>query len=135
MNKQTNKNLEVGLASVGILSEIENLKLPDPSLKQFYEDLDERIIWIDDEITEGNTIPVTKAILRWNKEDKDIPIEERKPIKILIFSPGGDLYTTLALVDIMLLSKTPVYTYNMGIAMSGGLLLICSPLSRRTTVN
>ena len=124
MNKKTNNQVEIGLASLGLIESLENLKLPNPGLKQFYEDLEDRIIWIDDEITEENTIPVTKAILKWNKEDKDVPIEERKPIKILIFSPGGDLYTTLALVDTMLLSKTPIYTYNMGIAMSGGLLLL-----------
>ena len=124
MNKKTNNQVEIGLASLGLIESLENLKLPNPGLKQFYEDLEDRIIWIDDEITEENTIPVTKAILKWNKEDKDVPIEERKPIKILIFSPGGDLYATLALVDTMLLSKTPIYTYNMGIAMSGGLLLL-----------
>ena len=124
MNKKTNNQVEIGLASLGLIESLENLKLPNPGLKQFYEDLEDRIIWIDDEITEENTIPVTKAILKWNREDKDIPVEERKPIRILIFSPGGDLYATLALVDTMLLSKTPIYTYNMGIAMSGGLLLL-----------
>lgn len=124
MNTKSNKQLELGIASVGLLESLENMKLPNPGLKQFYEDLEDRIVWIDDEITEENTIPLTKAILRWNKEDKDIPLEERKPIRVLIFSPGGDLYATLALVDTMLLSKTPIYTYNMGIAMSGGLLLL-----------
>lgn len=115
---------------IGVPASVENLQLPNPGLKQFYQDWENRIVWIDNELEDSNTIPVTKAILQWNRDDKDIPIEERKPIRILIFSPGGDLYATLGLVDAMLLSKTPVYTYNMGMAMSGGLLLLLAGSKR-----
>lgn len=127
-----NKILNNSEAAVSIVipKDLENLQLPNPSLKQFYEDYENRIIWLDDEITDVNTIEITKMILKWNREDKDLPIEERKPIRVLIFSPGGDLYATLGLIDIMLLSKTPIYTYNMGIAMSGGLLLLLAGSKR-----
>ena len=129
MKNKVFNNSETAL-SVVIPKDLENLQLPNPSLKQFYEDYDNRIVWMDDEITDVNTIEISKMIIKWNKEDKDIPVEERKPIKILIFSPGGNLYATLGLIDVMLLSKTPVYTYNMGIAMSGGLLLLLAGSKR-----
>lgn len=115
---------------ISLVGPIENLQLPNPALKQFYEDLDNRIVWIDSELEDSNTIAVSKNILKWNREDANIPIEERKPIKILIFSPGGELYPTLGLIDTMLLSKTPIYTYNMGMAMSGGLLLLLAGSKR-----
>ncbi|MGN0106192.1 MAG: ClpP family protease, partial [Hominilimicola sp.] len=46
---------------------------------------------------------------------------KRKPIKIYISSNGGFVYDMWALIDIILTSKTPVYTYCTGYAMSAGL--------------
>lgn len=59
-------------------------------------------------------------ILKWNKEDKDIPVEKRKKIFLFINSGGGDVFTGLNLVDIVESSKTPIvtvclaYSYSMG---------------------
>lgn len=96
----------------------------------FIKNLDKRIIWVDTEIHTdvsliGPTIlDVAKQILAWNEEDKGKPVEERIPIKVLIYCFGGDLDATLSLVSLMNISKTPVYTYNMGVAYSGGFLLL-----------
>ena len=60
----------------------------------------------------------------FNKQDKDVPVEERKPIKLLLYSYGGDGMACFSLLDIIALSKTPVYTVNMGVAMSAGLLIL-----------
>lgn len=57
-------------------------------------------------------------ILRWNKEDEKIPVEERKPIKLLFFSMGGSLEVYESLSDLISLSKTKVIGVNMGIAAS-----------------
>lgn len=64
----------------------------------------------------------------WNKYDEEhnIPVEERKPIKLYIDSPGGDLIETLIMVDSMKLSKTPVWTICMGAAYSGGFFTFIS---------
>ena len=62
MNKKTNNQVEIGLASLGLIESLENLKLPNPGLKQFYEDLEDRIIWIDDEITEDKYNSISKKI-------------------------------------------------------------------------
>lgn len=99
-----------------------NLQLPDPALLNYYQDKEERILWVDSEISES-VIEISKTIIDINRADKNIPEEERKPIKIMIYSYGGDLNACLHLIDTMLISKTPIYTYNMGVAMSAGLII------------
>ena len=98
-------------------------KFPNPGLLYYYKQLDDRILWIDDEI-DSSTLEVARLILLWNKEDKGIPVEERKPIKLLIFSYGGEAQACFSILDAIALSKTPVWTINMGAAMSAALLIL-----------
>ena len=100
-----------------------NMQLADPYLLQTYKLLEERTIWVDTEIDES-LLNVTRQIMLWNMEDQDIKVEDRIPIKICIFSPGGNLAETMHACSVMQMSKTPVYTYNMGTAMSGGVMLL-----------
>lgn len=52
-------------------------------------------------------------------------IEDRQPIKIFINSDGGYVATVLHVIDMIHLSKTPVYTIGMGrVYSAGGLLLM-----------
>lgn len=102
-----------------------NLKLPDPFIVNYYNDAKERRYWIEGEITAAIT-EIYKAIMAANREDKDMPVENRVPIKIYINSVGGLLAETLALVALMNLSKTPIYTYNMGRAYSAAGLILLS---------
>lgn len=95
------------------IPETANYQLPDSSLLQFYHDLEARIYWVNDEIN-SYTYDLIQYILKWNREDKDIPIEERKPIRLVFCSPGGDLDVEEAIVSVINLSKTPIY----GIAIS-----------------
>ena len=53
-------------------------------------------------------------------EENNIPVEERQPIKIYVDSGGGDLNATLTMIDAIQMSKTPVWTINVGCAYSGG---------------
>ncbi len=117
-----------------IPKELENLSLPDPELLHEYEDETARRIYLEGPIateedpTSENSIGIVKRILRYNREDneKHIPIEERKPIKIYIDSPGGDVTSTLTLINVMLSSKTPIYTINMcGAFSAAGIILAC----------
>ena len=57
---------------VSIPSSLENLKLPDPELVNYYKDAEKRIFYIDDEINE-NLLELSKEIIRINKEDKEVP--------------------------------------------------------------
>ncbi len=102
---------------------LENLQLPSPELLTYYRNLEDRVIWIDYGVDE-TILEVSKLIMYFNKEDKDIPAEQRKPIKLLLYSYGGDGQACFSLLDVIALSKTPVYTINMGVAMSAGLLIL-----------
>lgn len=105
---------------------VENLELPDPSLLNFYKDLENRIYWIDDEINEYS-LDLIQYIIRWNTEDKDIPVEQRKPIRLLFHSPGGDLTVHSAISDIISLSKTPIIGIAIGEVASAAayIFLMC----------
>lgn len=106
-----------------IPNNLDNLQLPSPELLTYYRNLEDRVIWIDYSVDE-TILEVSKLIMRFNKEDKDIPVEQRKPIKLLLYSYGGDGQACFSLLDIIALSKTPIYTINMGVAMSAGLLIL-----------
>lgn len=96
---------------IGIPKWVENLQLPDPKLRDYYLDEQDRIFWVDSQIDE-TLLDLVKMIIRCNKEDKNKPVEERTPIKVFIDSPGGDvcaLWTTIKAIE---LSTTPVYTIN-----------------------
>lgn len=111
------------LMNVLIPKQLENLQLPSPELLTYYRDLKDRVIWIDYGVDES-ILEVSKLIMHFNKEDKNIPVEQRTPIKLLLYSYGGDGQACFSLLDIIAISKTPVYTYNMGVAMSAGLLIL-----------
>lgn len=110
---------------VGVEEGIANLQLPDPQLRDFYRDEQERVFWVDDQIDEG-LLDLVKMIVRCNHEDKGKSVEERVPIKVYIDSPGGDvcaLWTTIKAIEI---SKTPVYTINYCTAYSAAADLLAA---------
>lgn len=74
------------------------------------------------EITEdvGDVLQSYIQFFNYVDNEENIPIEERIPIHVYIDSPGGSLTGTLTIVDAISMSKTPVYTINMGTAYSGG---------------
>lgn len=105
------------------IKELSKLNLPDPDTLFYYNQINDRIIFINYDIDESVVI-YNDYILRWNKEDKGVPIEDRKPIKIYINTNGGCLNSVLSLIDVIKLSKTPVHTIAMGKAFSAGFLLL-----------
>ena len=122
---------------IDIPKEIADIKLPDPDLLRFYKNQKSRIIYLDYVIDEDFIQLVGNQIIEYNIEDKGKPIEERKPIVILINSGGGNLETCFAVVGIIEQSKTPVITVNLSSAHSAaGLILLaghkryCMPRSQ-----
>lgn len=106
-----------------ILEEQEGtMTLPDPGYYQYYRNLDSRRIIINSKCDE-NLIADANMILLWNEEDFGKPIEERTPIKIMINTNGGDVSAAMHLVDIISVSKTPVYTIGLGLVYSAGALI------------
>ena len=129
----TNKGKNSGgdLLSIVLPGGMENLQLPNPELLNYYRGLEKRILWIDTEIDDC-LLELEKLILLWNAEDKGKPVEEREKIRIFIFSYGGSIDACFSMLDICELSKTPIVTYNMGVSMSAGLLLLLAGSERYT---
>ena len=115
---------------------LENLQLPDPELRQFYRNYKNRILWVDVEISELS-LKYAKMIMQWNFEDKQngIPKEKRVPIKLLFFSPGGDLMVNNSLIDTITLSETKVIGINAGEASSSGCFIYLACHERYTFPN
>ena len=102
---------------VGVPDEVANLQLPDPMLRDYYQDEANRIFWLNTDIGE-TSLDLVRMIINCNKEDKDKPVESRTPIKIFINSNGGDVQVMLTIVKTIEASKTPVYTINFCNSMS-----------------
>ena len=73
---------------LSLLPNTANLQLADPTLVNFYTDLEHRTYWLNDEIS-NYTFDLVQYIIRWNREDAGIPVEDRKPIRIIIDCAGG----------------------------------------------
>lgn len=110
---------------VGIPESVANLQLPDPTLRQYYIEEQDRIFWVDTQI-DANTLELVKMIMRCNKEDNGKPVEERKPITIFIDSPGGSVEVLLSIIKAIEISKTPVKTVCYCTAYSAAADLLAS---------
>ena len=107
------------------IPDVANLSLADPSLVNFYTDLEHRTYWLNDEIN-NYTFDLVQYIIKWNREDKDIPVEQRKPIRIIIDCMGGYLSVSETVANIIKMSKTPVYGIALGYVASGATLIYLS---------
>lgn len=105
--------------------------LPSPDTLNYYIDAKERIFFIDFDIDES-LLEIERKILQYNRADKDVPVDQRKPIKLFIYSYGGELDAMFSFIDVVALSKTPVWTINVGIAMSAALVMLLSGTKRFT---
>lgn len=103
--------------------------LPNPALISYYLLEEERKYYLDFEIGE-DVLDLHRMILRWNMEDNGLPREQRRPIRVYIDSPGGDVYAMWTLIDAMILSETPVYTINVGSAASAAALIFMAGSKR-----
>ena len=102
-----------------------NYSVADPELLFYYEDLNERV-WILVSEVADSLLDFARHVIRWNREDRGIPVEERKPIRLYINSPGGDLNIFYTVKDIVEMSKTPIVAVNLGMAYSAAALLFLS---------
>ena len=99
-----------------------NLQLAAPSLVNYYHDFENRCLWLDTEIDE-NDLGVVQCIVRWNQDDKGIPVEQRKPIKLFFHCPGGSLDIGDILTGVIKLSKTPVWGIALGMVASAASII------------
>lgn len=102
---------------IGIPESVANYQLPDPELLIYYKNIDNRVIWLDTGV-DDMWLEYEKQIIEWNREDIGLSIEERKPIKLMFFSYGGQIDINYSFIDLIQKSKTPVWGVNMGQACS-----------------
>lgn len=99
----------------------------------------ERTIILFGKITEENCKEVCQKIIEINEHDQEeedrLKEYERKPIKLYIDSYGGECYASLSVVSAIKTSKTPVYTFCNGYAMSAAALIFISGSKRFITEN
>ena len=102
--------------------------LADPILSRDYQRqrqmtlgdllLENRIILLQGEIHDGNANELVMKLLYLQSENR------RKDIHFYINSPGGSVSATLAIYDTMQILSCPVATYCVGLAASGGAVLL-----------
>ncbi len=80
--------------------------------------LENRIIFLQGEIYDGNANELVMKLLYLQSENR------RKDINFYINSPGGSVTATLAIFDTMQMITCPVSTYCVGLAASGGAVLL-----------
>ena len=80
--------------------------------------LENRIIFLQGEIYDGNANELVMKLLYLQSENR------RKEIHFYINSPGGSVTSTLAIYDTMQMITPPVSTYCVGLAASGGAVLL-----------
>lgn len=86
-----------------------------------------RKILLSEEITSSSVEKVINTIMSINYDDDQKEAEYkdwvREPIYLFINTNGGNAYDAFALGDMIITSKTPVYTVALGWCMSAGLLI------------
>ena len=101
----------------------------------YLRNLKSRKLYLSEYINEFIIDNVVKHILQYNAEDKGKPIEERKPILLYCSSNGGSVDPGFELVDVILQSKTPVYTINLGYQYSMAFLIGLAGHKRFASIN
>lgn len=97
--------------------------------------INERKLWWSEDIDETIIDNLVAPILQFNVDDANLSIDERKPIILYCFSRGGDVDAGFELIDVILASKTPVYTVNLGYNYSMGFLIGLAGHKRFATKN
>lgn len=105
--------------------EVEKLLVESGLINEYLylNELKQRKLYIEYEISQDTVSSIVKNILQYNKEDESIPIEERKPILLYVASNGGSIQAGFEVIDAVMMSKTPVYTINLGYQYSMGMLI------------
>lgn len=86
-----------------------------------------RMIYLQDEINNETLSDVVSSILLFNKMDaEETKVNKhyvRQPIHLYINTFGGSVCDMWSLISVMDASKTPIYTYCTGYAMSAGFMI------------
>lgn len=85
-----------------------------------------KLIFLNDEINAQSSEHIISKIYEINEIDNKKGSQKREPIKLIINSDGGEVYYGLGIIDVIELSKTPIYTVCHGHAMSMAFAVFCA---------
>jgi ATP-dependent Clp protease protease subunit len=96
--------------------------------------LEDRNIFLSEQITQESVKSVIEKIILINESDKELTKKAKRfgfkykssPIVIYIDSYGGSVYQCLGLISVMMNSKTKIHTICTGVAMSAGFMILIS---------
>ena len=141
MNKDLEVNIEqeevVSNENIDGIEEVEELELTSEQLQTLlggeeYIDMAamlesemvvNRTLYLNQEITLDTINYIIQLIHKFNRDDYDIPVEERIPIVIYIDSVGGEIYRGLSLCSTIESSDTPIIGVLQGSCMSMALII------------
>lgn len=128
---ETNNGLQELINDIvsGMEIDMPDATLPTPEMLNYYVFEKDRKLFLDQDVGD-NCVEFAKIIMRWNQQDKDVPVEDRKPITLYVMSNGGYLQQMWCLVDVMLASKTPITTVCLGMAASAACLIFLAGSTR-----
>lgn len=94
----------------------------------------ERTLYFTKQVDQDSISELTKSIIEINENDEYLKKlysihnikYEPEPIKILIDSYGGQVYSCFGLLSVIERSKTPIHTIVTGCAMSCGFMILIS---------
>jgi ATP-dependent Clp protease protease subunit len=117
--------------------EVEEVLTRSGSIDEIFylNDLKQRKLFLNTEIDQYSVSEIVKHILQFNKDDIGLPVEARRPILLYVSSNGGCVDAGFELIDVILCSKTPVYTINLGYQYSMGFLIGLAGHKRFATSN
>ena len=105
-------DIEKALLDSGMVDEIFYLK-----------DLKQRKLFLNTDIEQLSVGEIVKHIMQYNKEDIGVEPDKRTPIILYVSSNGGEVDSGFELIDVIMASKTPVFTVNLGYQYSMGFLI------------
>ena len=106
-----------------LMAEVQKDSLLEKVEKELFKD---RVIYLNEDISDYTIAGIVPLIHKINKDDEGLEESDRKPIHLYVTSYGGSAYDGWHLVSTIENSKTPVYTYVEGYAMSMGLPIYLS---------
>lgn len=84
-------------------------------LKRLFE---KRILVFNDDVNDTIVEDLMIHIIKWNQEDKDVPVASRKKIRVYFNSYGGDTHICGAFCSLVKASKTPIVAVALGTVAS-----------------
>lgn len=122
------KELELLLPEIQTSGNLATMQLPEAETYNFWKFYNNRILTLDGEISDWD-YNIVKNIINLNMNNQE------DPIILLVNSNGGLLDVTNSIIDAINFSAAPVWTVNMGNALSGGCLVFLAGEKRFTTKN